>query len=355
MVKNTPNLYGLKYSNRNFNKKATWGKNQFNSSFPATLSLYLHSKGLENIYLKLDDKLNIKHSKISTNELMGIDCMSEDIFFSFETVYTPYQQLLIGSTPRVDLVILDRNTDSALKGIEIKLTAIPDNATCELSHDEFGCEIVMRPDTIVYLACSIAKIYQNNIDKLNAFFSTDFKAIDDWSEIADVLPYVTKILKVINDICLNNLDNQSPLVMQPIWKTDGKLHKLSDNCLDVFVWSNLAFIQVFTKEISESKQPSKITRQIRSLIWLFKMLFDFSENGQIDHKSIIDKLTYNTKNDKAFSVNGSVTHPFMKCDELSCPRIAQSEIKNIILGGGQLMLSPERRLDAILYNSPELF
>lgn len=33
----------------------------------------------------------------------------------------------------------------------------------------------------------------------------------------------------------------------------------------------------------------------------------------------------------------------------------KNEIKNIILGGGQEMLSPERRFDAIIYNSPELF
>lgn len=40
---------------------------------------------------------------------------------------------------------------------------------------------------------------------------------------------------------------------------------------------------------------------------------------------------------------------------LNTPIITKSEIKNIILGGGQHMLSPERRFDAIIFNSPELF
>ena len=31
------------------------------------------------------------------------------------------------------------------------------------------------------------------------------------------------------------------------------------------------------------------------------------------------------------------------------------KIKNIILGGGQNLLSPERRFDAIIVNSPDLF
>ncbi len=40
---------------------------------------------------------------------------------------------------------------------------------------------------------------------------------------------------------------------------------------------------------------------------------------------------------------------------LEKPIISKEEIKNIILGGGQKMLSPERRFDAIVFNSPELF
>ena len=31
------------------------------------------------------------------------------------------------------------------------------------------------------------------------------------------------------------------------------------------------------------------------------------------------------------------------------------KLKNIILGGGQKLLSPERRLDAIIFNSEGLF
>ena len=45
----------------------------------------------------------------------------------------------------------------------------------------------------------------------------------------------------------------------------------------------------------------------------------------------------------------------MTCAELTKPRIRKDEIKKIILGGGQNLLSPERRFDAIIYNSPDLF
>jgi hypothetical protein len=45
----------------------------------------------------------------------------------------------------------------------------------------------------------------------------------------------------------------------------------------------------------------------------------------------------------------------MSCENLTSPRIRKDEIKNIILGGGQNLLSPECRFDAIIFNSPELF
>jgi hypothetical protein len=50
-----------------------------------------------------------------------------------------------------------------------------------------------------------------------------------------------------------------------------------------------------------------------------------------------------------------IQNPMMACPELHHPRINKNEIKNIILGGGQKLLSPERRFDAALVASPELF
>jgi hypothetical protein len=85
------------------------------------------------------------------------------------------------------------------------------------------------------------------------------------------------------------------------------------------------------------------------------MLYDFSKSGQFYPKQIIDDYSYNTLNDKAFAVSGIVTHSFMQSPELTTPRIKSNEIKNIILGGGQNLLSPERRFDAIIFNTPKLF
>jgi hypothetical protein len=350
-----PGLYGINNSNRDFELRETWGKNQFNSSFPAALSAFLSKQGFENIYIKLDKKLKTHHSSISTTDLFGALPTSNTLFYAFENAYTPYQQLVIGNLPRVDLVTQDKNTGNCLKGLEIKLTALPDNTTCNLTENLFGTELVIRPDTIVYLACSIAFHYKNDLPKLRNAIGDTFDTLIDWTEAEKVLPFISKMIEIIDVIALQILDKQEPLIMQPIWKTEGKSPKLSENCLDVFVWSNLAFTQLFVDVAREEVKSNKITRQVRTIVWLFKMLYDFSKNAKINHTKIIDELSYNTKNDKAFAVSGKVTHPYMTCNELTKPRILKAQIKDIIIGGGQYLLSPERRFDAIIFNSPEIF
>jgi hypothetical protein len=52
-------LFGLMHSNRDFSHRESWGKNQFNNSFPASLACYMSYIGLKLIYLKLDEELKI--------------------------------------------------------------------------------------------------------------------------------------------------------------------------------------------------------------------------------------------------------------------------------------------------------
>ncbi|MEZ4884144.1 MAG: HindVP family restriction endonuclease [Chitinophagales bacterium] len=357
MLVNKPRLFGINHSNRDFTQKDTWGKNQFNSSFPAALSAYIHSINHKNIYLKLNQNLEVVHNQISTIELFGLSPQSDDLFYAFESAYSPYQQLLVGYLPRVDLVTQSRNSGHVLKPLEIKLTALPDHTTCELEESKYGCELVVRPDTIVYLACSIAHCFKGSRNELKKYFSKDFANIANWNIGQVITPYLSKIVVILDKIMLSLLGKQEPLLMQPIWKTKGKSPILADNCLDVFVWSNLAFSQLFLDIVRRSliREIHKINRPIRTMIWLFKMLHDFAEKGQFNHAEVIDNLSYNTKNDKAFAVSGKTTHPYMSCTELTKPRIRKEDIQEIILGGGQELLSPERRFDAIIYNSPKLF
>ncbi|NJL61464.1 MAG: HindVP family restriction endonuclease [Methylacidiphilales bacterium] len=359
MTKNfeKPELFGITNSNRDFTQQESWGKNQFNNSFPASLACYMDYVGLEPVYLMLDKNLKVTHKKIEVTEIFGLKPLSPNLFFAFESDYVPYRKIVTGKLPRVDLVTLDTISDaSCLQGIEIKLTALPDNSTYKLSDDKYGCEIVTRPDTIVYLALSIVNKFQNHRDILLNYFDPVFSKIIDWASIRTILPHISDIVDCIDNLLIDYIDIQTPLVMQPVWKTVGKTSKLYKNCLDIFIWSNFAFTRLFFDMTKRCiKKEETIQRPMRSVIWLGRMLYDFAQTGKVHHKLIIDTLTYNTKNDKAFALNGLNTFNYMKCQELLSPRVTKDEVKSIILGGGQNFLSPERRFDAIILSNPEIF
>lgn len=50
-----PRLFGIKKSNRDYTNPNTWGKNQFNSSFPASLACYMNSRRFDAIIYNSPD------------------------------------------------------------------------------------------------------------------------------------------------------------------------------------------------------------------------------------------------------------------------------------------------------------
>lgn len=349
-----PGLFGQRHSSRDYTKAECWGKNQFNSSFPASLVAYMYSKDIKPIYIKTDRDNNILHQAIESKELLGIDPLSDEAYYNYEAGFAPYEKFYQGEREKIDLVMLNHKTNEILAGLEVKLTALPDNTTKSLSEEKWGTEIVMRPPTICFLACSICANYESLEEKehLRSMLRR-VPQINHWEEIDEVLPHYNKILESVLAISSDMCDNQKPLIIQPIWKTEGNKMRLKEDCLDVFVWSNLSIIQMCCTE--DSTNISRLNRFHRTVIWLYKMLLDYVTYDTFDYKRIIRLQSYNLANDKAFALPGTKSHIFLEGPEVIKPRISKYEIKNIILGGGQDLLSPERRFDAVLVNSPDIF
>jgi hypothetical protein len=121
-----PGLFGLDYSNRDFTKADSWGKNQFNSSFPTSFACYMDFKKIKPVYLRLDDRLQVTHSTIEAKELFGLKPLSPNLYFAFETVYFAHAPHAIGSVPRTDLVTFDQSKKPAqtAKGFGNKIDGI---------------------------------------------------------------------------------------------------------------------------------------------------------------------------------------------------------------------------------------
>lgn len=357
-MKETPALFGIKHSNRDFSDKDSWSKNKFNSSFPAALIAYMGSKNMNCVYLKLNEDGKVVKDYIAPADLLHANPLDDSIYYSFESSYSKFQPYSVGKAPTVDLMVMDRNSREILTGLEVKLTTIPDESTFKLAEERYGSELVIRMPSIHFLACSIADIYRADFSKLKKYFGKNgFGNVSSYQEAAQVNPRLGDIWSIMNQLIKDNIVNQKPAIIQPIWKTVKKSNRLADDCLDVFVWSDLAFTQLFMSEARKAPlDPTKqIDRPTRALIQLFFMLNEVSVMEKFHTEDIFQKLTYTMKNDKAFAVSGRITNKFMACEELSRPRINKMEIKNIILGGGQNMLSPERRFDAALVNAIEIF
>lgn len=350
----TPGLFGQKHSSRDYTCADNWGKNQFNSSFPASLVAYMHDKNLRPVYIRTNENNKIEHTYINCEDLFGINPLSDDAYYNFEAGFAPYEKYYQGDREKIDLVMLNRKTNEVLTGLEIKLTALPDNTTKELEEIKWGTEIVMRPPTINFLVCSICSNFDSKEgkDSLRELLSV-VPQINHWEEADEVLEHFREIDMSIQSIAINLCNKQKPLVVQPIWKTEGNRMRLCEKCLDVFVWSNISIIQMC--RLTEADNLRRLNRYNRTIIWIYKMLLDFVTYGMFDYKRIIRLLSYNLANDKAFALPGNKTRAFLHEKEVLNPRVSKYEIKNIILGGGQNMLSPERRFDAVLVNSPELF
>ena len=355
-IDNTPALFGLNPSNTNkdFRQAKSWGKNSFNNCFPVALLCYMQSQNIAPVYLTLGENWNIVSKKIDVNSVFGHVYDSEDIYFAFEYTYGQNQQFVKGTLPRIDLVVMDNSNSENpwLRALEIKLTALPDNSTCSLSEEQYGCELVVRPNTIIHLTLEMVRQYAEHQSELSDSLRPIFENNFDWESEDSMLEKIPDIIQTIRMLLLEKIDDQIPFVIQPIWKTIGKSSRLHENCLDVFVWSTFAFAKLLLDTVEQGR-AREFSRAKRTVLWMVKMLSDFATDGKIDPQTVSVGFTKQT--DKAFALSGRKTHPYMSCAELSQPRIKKTEIKNIILGRGEKLLSPERRFDAILVNSPELF
>ena len=314
----------------------------------------MFSKGVKPVYICTTPDNHIVHRYIDGKELLGIDPLSEQAYYNYEAGFAPYEVFYQGEREKIDLVMLNNTTKELLSGLEVKLTALPDNTTKHLPESEWSSEIVMRPPTICFLACSICANY-STIEEKERLRSLLRKVpqINHWEEIEEVLSHYRQILSSVLAVSTDMCDKQKPLIIQPIWRTEGNKMRLKDDCLDVFVWSNISIIQMCCTEDTENL--TKLNRFHRTIVWLYKMLLDYVTYDMFDYKRIIRLQSYNLTNDKAFALPGTKSHELLKGDELVKPRVSKYEIKNIILGGGQDLLSPERRFDAVLVNSPDLF
>ncbi len=349
-----PSLYGITHSNRNFANPDHWSKNRFNSSFPAALACYMRDRGVPSMYIELDENCGTQVSERSFSFIFGTELPSDQLFFAFEATYEPFRSFLDGQLVPIDLVLKDVD-GNYIRPFEIKLTTLPDSNTCMREESKYGSEIVLRSATLKYMALSIAESCNSEADKARIYELFAFCGkIQDWKNEVEANKYLPQIVEGLETFFGEFSSRQKPILLQPLWKTKGKSPKLANSCLDIFVWSDFALSRLFMQSARNYKSE-KVSRPKRATLRLAHFLYEFSRLERVNLVPIYGAMTYGPQTDKEFAVGGSQTNQIMQCPRLTHLAIGKDEIKNIILGGGQNFLSPERRFDAIIYFSTDLF
>jgi hypothetical protein len=347
-----PTLYGISNSNRK--PCDFWGKNQFNSAFPAALSCWMRDEKINPVYVHTSGgEIVSSDEKITFDDVFNSKAPNEKLRFDFEVSFPNYHDYLFDSLEAIDLVV--KEGDTVKRALEVKLTVLPDQTTFAKCEDQWGCELVVRPVCVIYAALTIYdSLIERNAEAL-ALIRMSALRIGDWTNAVEIRTHRDQILDTLEIFLDTFSDAQVPLILQPVWKTKGKLPELADHAFDIFIWSNMALCRLFLNQAKANKEGTKVSRHLRACARLLRCLYDLFSTGQMRRSEII-RMALGNQTDKEFSASGAVTNQYMKHPRLTVPKVHKSALAQIILNGGELQLSPERRFDAtIFFTAAELF
>ncbi|MDO4804833.1 MAG: HindVP family restriction endonuclease [Lachnospiraceae bacterium] len=341
-------LFGIEHSNRSGNDH--WGKNCFNSSFPTAMASFMLANSIPAIYIHLDQingKLNVVADEIPIQNVFNSGSLKpQDLYFSFESVYEPYQKYSFDSIDGIDLVVKGPKGEY-LSPLEVKLTVLPTDSTSQKPEEDWGCELVIRSATTSYCALGMFDTINAEARHIRELFEDACASIQMWDNDFEMTHKMPQICGSIDSFQREYFRYQKPLLMQTIWKTQGKSPLLADQAFDIVIWSDYAFSRLF---IDGSDTPSNtMKRPMRATARLARCLWELSKSGKIRMVDIYRQMAFGNQTDKEFAIGGSKWRQFVRSNRIVRPILPSSVVNEIIEPGNIERLSPERRFDQTLY------
>jgi hypothetical protein len=340
-------LYGIEKSNRTL--EAHWGKNGFNSGFPAALACYMLDRDIPAIYNKLEEiegELKVVSSELSMRGVFSCENLSpKDLDFNFESVFTPYQEYSFDPIDGIDLVIKD-NAGRFLTPLEVKLTVLPTAATSRLPEKDWGCELVVRSATTSYCALGMFDAVKKEALAVRTIFEEACAAVQSWNNDYEMTHKTQTLSECLDVFQRKYLTKQRPLLMQTVWKTKGQSPLLADQAFDVIVWSDYAFSRLFLD--GTCKNEKTMSRPMRASARLARCLWELSKSGKIRLVDIYRQMAFGVQTDKEFAVQGAKWRKYVDARIIE-PRLSKDTVFEIIQPDYIDRLTPERRFDQTLY------
>ncbi len=341
-------LFGIENSNRTVDSH--WGKNCFNSSFPTSTACYMLANNIPAIYIRLDNidgRLCVVADEIPINQVFNCgDKQPGELYFSFESVFEPYQQYSFDAIDGIDLVVKDTD-ENFLAPLEVKLTVLPTDQTSRQPEDKWGCELVIRSATTSYCALGMYDSVKENAHHIREIFEESCSSIQMWDNDFEMTHKMPTLCESIDTFQREYYQHQKPLLMQTIWKTQGKSPLLADQAFDVVVWSDYAFSRLFIDGAAEI--ATTMSRSMRATARLARCIWELSKSGRIRMVDIYRQMAFGNQTDKEFAIGGSKWRQYVTADRIVTPILPKTVVNEIIEEGYIERLSPERRFDQTLY------
>lgn len=349
-------MYGLEYSNKDFDDDESYGKNTFTNAFPVSLVNYMHAEKdlpMNYIVAELDQNSipTTRHVKRSLPELIGIE--PSRAFYAFEDSFAGYDHYAVEHANPSDVVVRDRFTGAEVSAFEVKLVVVPTSGTANRPRPQQLCELVVRPPSVEQLCFSVAASFgiAEQLKLRDIIVAALGNPMDyDWNNKTFMLAHRRQVIEAVDEITRQGLDRQTPFSIMAEWRTIGQGTDFDDKCFDVFFWSNFAFLQLFVNVARNAldRNLTTIGRPERSLIWFLKSMFDYTAQGAVMFERTRSQITFSGQTDKAGSFTNANISKFVLTDDFVYPRISADEWEDVIDETGVRMLKPERRLDAVL-------
>ena len=245
---------------------------------------------------KVNGELKVVADEIPIRQVFNCNNLSSnELSFNFETVYDPYQQYSFDEIDGIDLVVKDLD-GHFLSPLEVKLTVLPTDSTSKKPEEQWGCELVIRSATTSYCAIGMYDSVRDHATHIREIFEDACSSIQMWDNDFEMSHKIPNLCNSINRFQEEYYVHQKPLLMQTIWKTQGKSPILAEQAFDVVVWSDYAFSRLFIDGAGEG--GTTMSRPMRATARLARCLWELSKSGRIRVIDIYRQMAFGNQTDK---------------------------------------------------------
>jgi len=248
-----------------------------------------------------DGRISSNDQHWDMNQVIG----SEDAYYHFEkslddflTFYTD-----VTYTKKIDIVVQCKG--GASFPLEVKLTVIPDSSTVSDPENLWGPEMVIRPVTSAHAMMNVAhhvikEEHQSIRNDIVSALKSGYESITDWNNTAEIINNSNQLSHSLEKALLCAEQIQNPFLIQPIWKTAGQSLTLSEQCFDIFVWSDVSVMMIPLELLKSSRIISKVSRSLREVARNVRALYDILTKEDYNYSLIYKEMTLGLQTSKSF-------------------------------------------------------